>query len=179
MTYCDGKRKAILKYTKPNKERVRYEFNQVPIDINLESDKPGTYRFYGIGDDGVAYSFIASGKNPGYSINSGFNGRGVTPTMDGAFIQSQEYYYVSGYGIEEIAKAVIGCQIKVTGSGNNFRDAIECPNGNYEVSCDDDCPEGYMKCTCPEYPGYCCISCSEIKGGIANATAQLRGMNNG
>lgn len=27
---------------------------------------------------------------------------------------------------------------------------------NYTVSCDDECPPGYCKCECTNYPGYCC-----------------------
>jgi hypothetical protein len=179
MSYCTGKRKAIVTYTKPNKQRVKYESTQVPINVLTEQDTPGTYRFYGIGDDDRAYSFTASGKNPGYSLNVGFNSRGYTPTMDGVFIQPQNYYFVRAYGIEELVKPVVGCQIKITGSGNNFTDAIECPNGSFEVACDDECPEGYLKCEIAQYPGYCCIPCNEIKAGIISATAALRSINNG
>ncbi|MBD2412212.1 hypothetical protein FACHB389_35910 [Nostoc calcicola FACHB-389] len=178
MNFCAGKRKAIVKYTKPNKERVRVELNQVPINITIEPSSPGTYRFYGVGDDKLFYEFTASGINPGYSVNSGFNGRGMTPTMNSAFIKPQSYYYVSGYGIQEIVKAV-GCQIKITGSSNVFTDTVECPNGNYEVSCDDECPLGHIRCECDSYPGYCCIPCSEIRSEIAAATTALRSINRG
>ena len=50
---------------------------------------------------------------------------------------------------------------------------------NYTISCDNDCPDGYIKCTTTSYPGYCCIPCSEVKGGIANITAMLRNMTHG
>ncbi|MBW4571600.1 MAG: hypothetical protein KME31_27360 [Tolypothrix carrinoi HA7290-LM1] len=49
----------------------------------------------------------------------------------------------------------------------------------YEIVCGNRCPEGYIKCACDAYPGYCCIPCSEIRGGIASATSALRSINNG
>lgn len=165
MSYCSGKKKAIVTYTStsPGKKRVSYESNQVPVSINIKSQTQGTYRFYGIGDDNVFYQFTATGINPGYAINIGFNSRGVTPTMNGVFLKTQEYYYVSGYGIQEIVKAEDNCKIQISGSGNNFSDAIECPDGNYQVSCDDECPDGYCKIECETYPGYCCINEAEIQ----------------
>ncbi|QSJ18747.1 hypothetical protein JYQ62_08300 [Nostoc sp. UHCC 0702] len=176
MTYCNEKNKAIVTYIK-NNQSTRYETNFIPIDVEVVKNDSGTYRFYGVGDDGVSYEFTANGINPGYAANTGFNGRGVTPTMNGLFIQPQWYYYVSGYGIQILQSTAI-CQIKVTGSGNNFTDNIDCP-GNYKVSCDDDCPDGYMRCECPGYPGYCCIPCHEIRNEIASITAAVRGINRG
>ncbi len=49
----------------------------------------------------------------------------------------------------------------------------------YKVICSDECPDGYIKCTTTSYPGYCCIPCDEVKGGIANITAMLRNVTHG
>jgi hypothetical protein len=49
----------------------------------------------------------------------------------------------------------------------------------YNVACGDGCPPNHIKCKCDSYPGYCCIPCNEIKGGIAAATAAVRGINRG
>lgn len=177
-TYCNEKSKAILTYTRSNKEKVRYEFTKVPIDVSVTSNgTPGTYRFYGTGDDSIFYQFTASGFNPGYRVNSGFNGRGLTPTMNGIFIKPENYYYVSGSGIETLTAAIQTCQINVTGNGNNLVDTIECPDGGYKVTCGDDCPEGFCKCVTSEYPGYCCLDCNATAAQIRAITNDLRGQN--
>lgn len=70
------------------------------------------------------------------------------------------------------------CSIEVKHKGIIiFQDQGDCPC-NFKVQCGD-CPEGYIKCQKPLYPGYCCISCSEIRGGIASITTTLRNINNG
>jgi hypothetical protein len=51
----------------------------------------------------------------------------------------------------------------------------ECPL-TFNIQCGN-CPPGHIECKCNAYPGYCCIPCSEIRNGIAAATAQLRGIN--
>ena len=35
-----------------------------------------------------------------------------------------------------------------------------------EVACDDNCPEGYLKCTSDKYPGYCCLPCKRTANKI-------------
>ncbi|MCC5625111.1 hypothetical protein LC574_29075, partial [Nostoc sp. CHAB 5715] len=63
------------------------------------------------------------------------------------------------------------------GSGNNFIDEIECPSGDFKVSCGDECPEGFCKCPIPEYPGYCCLDCASIAASIRAITNGLRAKN--
>lgn len=70
------------------------------------------------------------------------------------------------------------CSILVT--YNNlviFQDQGDCPC-TFEVQCGK-CKDGEIECKKSTYPGYCCISCAEIRGGIKAATAQLRSINNG
>jgi len=172
MSYCKGSQKATVIYTNSSKVRVRREV-EAPINAVVILPKiPGTYRFYGTGDDKIFYQFTAQGTNPGYAINSGFNSRVYTPTMNGVFIKPQDYYYVSGYGIGTLIAPVDYCQIQVTG-GSNFTDKIECPDGNYQVSCDDDCPSGFCKCHSDSYPGYCCNDCNATSASLQNISNQL------
>ncbi|PHJ62644.1 hypothetical protein [Nostoc linckia] len=173
MSYCNEKNQAIVSYLK-NKKITKFNTNQVPIEVEIISKKDGSYRFYGIGDDSLFYEFIASGINPGYAINSGFNNRGVTPTMNGVFLKSQSYYYVSGYGIETLVEPINECQIKVTTPSQIFTDSIDCP-GVFEVSCDDDCPTGHHKCKHNKYPGYCCVPCKKVGNRIKNIASKVRG----
>lgn len=58
-----------------------------------------------------------------------------------------------------------------------FRDRGECPC-NFTVQCTD-CPDGYLRCDAPGYPGYCCIPCDLIAGQIAGIKHQVRRFNNG
>lgn len=52
-----------------------------------------------------------------------------------------------------------------------------CPI-EYHIACEG-CPDGFLKCSCNQYPGYCCISCSEVKTGLSNILADIRRINNG
>lgn len=48
----------------------------------------------------------------------------------------------------------------------------------YSVSCDG-CPPGTIKCLSTNYPGYCCLPCSEIKNEIKAIASQIRSLNHG
>ncbi|WP_148220269.1 hypothetical protein [Nostoc punctiforme] len=55
-----------------------------------------------------------------------------------------------------------------------YKDVRKAPI-TFKVDCiKDSCPDGYLKCESDNYPGYCCISCSELKSTIANITASVR-----
>lgn len=177
MNFCNVGEDATVTYLNPDGQKTVFKAKGV-IAVDTISNSPGTYRFYGFGDDNVFYQFVATGINPGYSLNSGFNSRGYTPTMNGQFIQSQTYYYVSGFGIEELIKPIEGCKIKIV-SGNTFTDTIQCPDGKYSVACGGECPEGFCKCPIPEYPGYCCLDCAATAASIRSITNDLRAKKNG
>ena len=71
------------------------------------------------------------------------------------------------------------CFIKVTKNGAQIHKATgKCPV-NFTVACGDNCPDGYMRCEKPEYPGYCCIPCDEIRNGIVAAISEIRSKNRG
>ncbi len=53
-------------------------------------------------------------------------------------------------------------------------DNIDC---NWNVQCDDDCPEGTYKCYSPVYPGYCCLDCASTAAKIRAITNDLRSKN--
>ena len=46
-----------------------------------------------------------------------------------------------------------------------FSVAGDCPC-EYKVACGNNCPNGYLKCESSSYPGYCCISCNQIKSKV-------------
>lgn len=50
-----------------------------------------------------------------------------------------------------------GCSLLIKDSVNNTlfnQTTQQCLP--FEVACNDDCPPGYCKCECVNYPGYCC-----------------------
>lgn len=177
MGYCDVGEKAFVTYTTESGERIRREFAGSPIDVSIAPTSPGSFRFYGVGDDGLSYELFATGYEPSYVLNTSFNGRGYTPVMDGVVLRSSSYYYVSGYGIDVIVPPTAKHRIHITGTGVDFYDYVAGDDGNYKVSCGDGCPEGFCKCPSPEYPGYCCLDCSAIAGSIHAITNELRGRN--
>ncbi|AKG21489.1 hypothetical protein [Calothrix sp. 336/3] len=70
------------------------------------------------------------------------------------------------------------CQIKVIdGDGNQvfFKDYDygKCPS--IKVNCAG-CPSGQIELKTNQYPGYCCLSCSEIKSEIKNMASSLKGI---
>ncbi|WP_218964710.1 hypothetical protein [Nostoc linckia] len=103
-----------------------------------------------------------------------FNNRGYTPAMDGITLRNDSYYYVSGYGITVITAPVTKRRIHVVGTGVDFYDYVAGDDGNYKVSCGDECPEGFCKCPSPEYPGYCCLDCTATAASIHAITDDLK-----
>jgi hypothetical protein len=81
-----------------------------------------------------------------------------------------------GIGLKGITDKCI-IQI-VNSSGNSFVKQGECPI-KYTVACDDGCPEGFCKCSSPEYPGYCCLDCNATANEIRSITQSLKAHNNG
>lgn len=55
------------------------------------------------------------------------------------------------------------------------KDSGDCPI-NYSVTCGEECPPGTIKCLSTNYPGYCCIPCSEIKNEIKAIASQIRSL---
>ncbi|MDZ8023584.1 MAG: hypothetical protein RMX97_02645 [Nostoc sp. DedQUE11] len=49
---------------------------------------------------------------------------------------------------------------------------IDC---DWDVKCNQDCPEGSHKCTHNKFPGYCCVSCQEVGDRLKSIASQLRG----
>ncbi|MBN3924004.1 hypothetical protein [Nostoc sp. NMS4] len=60
-------------------------------------------------------------------------------------------------------------------ANNNILLTIPVSECNYQISCGDECPEGFCKCIIPEYPGYCCLDCTAIAASIREITNSLRG----
>lgn len=70
------------------------------------------------------------------------------------------------------------CQIKIISNNQEiFKREYpldECPQ--LKIECVKGCPDGFIECACLKYPGYCCLSCSEIKAELAALSAKVRGI---
>lgn len=81
--------------------------------------------------------------------------------------------------IADTSDAKTKCFIEVKHDGNTvFKDSGDCPV-SFKVACGEECPEGTVKCFSTNYPGYCCLPCSEIKAEIKAIVSQVRSINNG
>ena len=71
------------------------------------------------------------------------------------------------------------CAIQVfnLNKGLVFQDQGDCPV-DFEVQCGN-CPDGFIECQTSTYPGYCCLSCSEVKGEIIAIKNTVKSLNNG
>lgn len=68
------------------------------------------------------------------------------------------------------------CTIKVMHNQQNIFTISGSTPCNFNVSCDEECPPGTIRCEQPGYPGYCCLPCEPIATnikGIANIVKQL------
>lgn len=82
------------------------------------------------------------------------------PSINGKQITSDfDNYYPDNTG---------SCSYQVIlGGGISINGKTYASNDNqFQVACDSDCPNGYCKIDCEQYPGYCCISDAEIKSLI-------------
>jgi hypothetical protein len=46
----------------------------------------------------------------------------------------------------------------------------------YQISCDDNCPDGYIKGHSDKYPGYCCTPCQDIESKINSLLQKARSL---
>ena len=195
MTYCQNAKKATVNYSFNNiNKTIRIEAS--PIDITTSSSQNNSskcWRFSGQGRyNDFFYDFFACGINPSWHDNGDF----LQPYIDGGFPFGSIFGVRYGSGsvtavtndTDRKNSVKLGdcsacnaniCTIVISNNGNTiFTDKGECPC-NFNVACGDDCPDGSIRCDCDSYPGYCCIPCDEVKGGIANITAMLRNVTHG
>jgi hypothetical protein len=64
--------------------------------------------------------------------------------------------------------------IKITDSQNIIYQETGNRKPSYRVGCGDNCPEGFCKCEISEYPGYCCLNCTETAQKINNIANKIR-----
>ncbi|WP_156818174.1 hypothetical protein [Mastigocladopsis repens] len=113
------------------------------------------------------------------------------PSIEGCREEAHRIFYFVSDGTIKAAKI-----ISITdASGNSFADSqsegirirnkentivfeeMNIPCEGHQISCDDECPPGHIRCETSAYPGYCCIPCNEIKSEIAAMRSIIRRLN--
>lgn len=165
MSNCKGKQKAIV-ILKNSQERIIV--TPTPVEVTCTGPNFETY-VHGMVSP-INQSFPQNVINielspPGQTYNNGAINNPIRPcpipAISGNTITSDfDDYYSDNTG---------SCTYKVYFSSSTAENTITIKNGNnqivfqssnyacdYEVACDDECPPGYCKCECTNYPGYCC-----------------------
>lgn len=192
MSYCKIGEKATITYYKESNYRETLVITNTPVDVQFERIAGNCWRFFGTGDDKFVsggsrpdqrYEVFVNGNKPSYINNPSDARPGVRPVMDGNAVFPVGYYYISDYGFQRVNSdtptpgVLTGGSCRITGNevncvitisdskGNTYKDNALCEK-SFTVSCGDECPEGYCKCASTNYPGYCCLPCSEVKSGL-------------
>lgn len=123
-----------------------------------------------IGSYNTGYALVTTYSGPPILIGSGYSVSGVVNNE----IRSDCYV---NFNLEWRG---VGCQIEIFDKNNQrlLAHAGLCPI-KFKVACDDECPEGYFRCESSGYPGYKCISCSEIQSQLAAMRNQVKRLRNG
>lgn len=184
MSYCNNAKKAIVTFALGDYKDVVIVLKP-PIEITTESitigygnDGKKCWDFYS--SNGVFQTFacckVAEYRAVEGDVNPGWQGstRRMCMFCDGKLLIGTHWYYGDGYHKlrevnqyppQRIAYNIAGncdscietgCKITIS----NTQGTVYMKQGkyplNYDVACDDQCPPGYCKCECTNYPGYCC-----------------------
>jgi hypothetical protein len=78
-----------------------------------------------------------------------------------------------GVGVKSIKK--IKAELTITDETGVIHKEEFDETPKYSISCDDDCPEGYIKGHSDRPPGYCCLPCEEVRSQLNTIKAMLGG----
>lgn len=202
--YCHEGDEATITIIADNKEI--FKASQPPICVEIENNlnNKKCWHFWGTTDGQVTFEHFACGVNASYQTNSSLQNNGAWLIVDGVVQNGTGYFYWAGtfngknyarhlqqvFSQQSLVGSVSGSCNTCLNTADEWTVTIKDKNGsqlyqksfnqqpNVDVSCNG-CPPNHIKCKCNSYPGYCCIPCDEIKGGIAAATAAVRGINRG
>jgi hypothetical protein len=197
--YCQNSDSAVvsIKFKDSELEILRYSSTPICIVIDDSITQSKCYRFAGKDIYNINFfEVFLCGTNPGYvsaldGVTPAFNGVAVFGGSDYRYLPSTaSITQVTGeinrnpstpYSAGDCAGCLISAEtVKVTITDKNNNKLFEKSgvSPQIKVACDG-CAPGEIKCSSDAYPGYCCISCSEIKSGIKNATEMIRSFNHG
>jgi hypothetical protein len=175
---CEGKTQSVVIYRFNNGSEKRYKASHalnVEVLSGTSSNNKQCYKLEYtnlLGVSGIAY--ICSSNLQLIPVD------GTTyvwvKDAEGRFSQfgttekSASISIVTGSDIPEgECSECIGSNCSITFKdlqGNTlYRETGDCPI-TWKYSCDDDCPEGYLKCDCDQFPGFKCVPCSSYLGRL-------------
>lgn len=191
-SYCAGKSKATALINWSDGSKVNVESSSPPLtieaaevwnysitflyeEINPENYKGDITKNLGILASPVSLGAISySGtavSGYGGSIKSDID---VT-SADGTSVFRLINNSINGHTVSNLRLTRLDMQTRVTVSDLNGRIHQEThpKTANWKVSCDDDCPPGFHKCTHKQYPGYCCVSCKDVGERLKNIASKV------
>lgn len=188
---CTGKSKATITIISPSKEII---IGSAPVDVNLTTQNQQdfvdrTYQMTSPIDETFdkPVTLVEILNTEPWIGQQDPIGYAPCPILriDGnraySYFEARPEYYSDNSG---------SCSYRIFFSSNFNLKIIDKDNNTifnqsynvqpkYTVACDDECPIGTTKCFSTNYPGYCCLPCSEIAGEIKAIANQVRRLNNG
>ena len=135
------------------------------LEFQVTTDGTTSYLFLLMNDANNINARIQMGRLNGYSFNP---------------IDLYKIYDILPFPTPEDPDSLPGkCKIEIKHNQKLlFSDVGSCPV-KFAVACGEECPEGYLKCSSTNYPGYCCLQCEPLEKAIASLTTTVRGANKG
>ncbi|MDZ8085616.1 MAG: hypothetical protein RMY16_08470 [Nostoc sp. DedQUE12b] len=169
MAYCSGKSKAVIAVTS-NGETIKYIVSNPPVDVTLIQKHVSVVTGEGLNLDNCgglnnygSITYDGYVEMVGITVNAC---SGSKPSVDGVLSPGTNDVYYPPTVL--ISRSLGDWELTITNT-EGVAHKIRYPTKPiYEVSCDDDCPEGSHKCTHNKYPGYCCVPCKEMGDRLKN-----------
>jgi hypothetical protein len=195
MSYCNPGEKATVNYTSNSGVQSKFTTKNTPIDIECNENKRTGRLIFTLRDFGYIGNCQSSGQQfvdtiiaDSYTVSPIIVGGQFAncPWFRLVFFVGQAQVFSAEktfrYSVSQVANPNYNPGFKtliIKDSRGNKLFETEVKDCNYTSNCGDECPPNHIKCECSGYPGYCCIPCSEIRNGIAAATAAVRSKNHG
>ncbi|MEA5624109.1 hypothetical protein [Nostoc sp. UHCC 0251] len=178
MSYCAGTNKATVSVYVSDSIFEKIVSTSPPIDITLVHGQPaqvqgagldvancGQLPNYGIYEYDGFVTFVSINVATPISNPAGFCA-GSKPAVNGVTTPGiNDVYHSSVQIIRQYSSDWVLSVIDANGKTITRKYPTE---PRYEISCNDDCPEGSHKCTHKKYPGYCCVPCKEVGDRLKN-----------
>lgn len=194
---CQSGDSPTVEYKFGNGSLRRYKTELAPIEVQSKlAPVEGSNNF---SNDGFEFSFVPGGSGGVRStgiirdyrlfesiaarVNFGENFSGIEfigcgQTRFGNTTSCDVTSFIINTSKKCPSPQIQRCSIEIKHKGIIiFQDQGDCPC-IFQIQCGK-CPEGSIECSKPTYPGYCCLSCSEIKSEIKSMTLALRSKNRG
>lgn len=186
-----------------NSETFNVANAPICVEVANNSSTKKCWRFWGTSNNSVTFEHFACGDNAYYQSDASLINNGAWLVVDGVIQNGKGYFYWSGTfnGINYQRNLQQVTTVQRQFSNSNSSGDCNCINASWELKIKDKdgnqiyqklfnsnpdvkvncngCPPNHIKCSCKAYPGYCCISCNEIKGGVASLVSALKGVNRG